>query len=111
MIENKSIVEKLTKFHKINDDLEDVEVKINDEDKTLILLGSLPWIFFEHFKDYVLYGKDAIITLDEVQTTIQEILKAKDLKIDNNGESLNVSRRGSECKWMYKFKRFGMLRL
>ena len=65
MVEYKSIVEELTEFHKIIDDLENIEVKIDDEDKALLLLSSLP-ISFDHFKGSLFYGKEGTITLDEV---------------------------------------------
>lgn len=45
MVEKKSILEKLIKFHKINDDIENIEVKIDDEDKDILLLSSLPRYF------------------------------------------------------------------
>ena len=106
MVDNKSIVEQLTEFHKIIDDLENIEVKIDDEDKGLLLLSSLPRSF-EHFKDALLYGKEGTITLDEVQTAVKskEFSKSKDLKIEDNGEDLNVSRGGGGRKGMSKSKR------
>lgn len=45
--------------------MENIEVKIDDEDKVLLLLILLSR-FFEHFKDALIYGKEDIITLDEV---------------------------------------------
>lgn len=48
MVENKSIVEQLTNFYKIIDDLENIEVRIYDEDNILLLLSSL-LISFKHF--------------------------------------------------------------
>ena len=65
MVENKSIVEQLTEFHKIIDDLDNIEVKIEDEDKAFLLLSSLPR-FFEHLRDALIYGKEGTITSDEV---------------------------------------------
>lgn len=70
MLENKTIVEQLTEFHKIIDDLENIEVKIDDEEKALLLLISLPKSF-EHFKDALINGKKVIITLDKVQTAVK----------------------------------------
>nr|KYP53352.1 Retrovirus-related Pol polyprotein from transposon TNT 1-94 [Cajanus cajan] len=81
------------------DDLENIEVQLEDEDKALFLLNSLPRNF-EHFKDAILYGKELDITLDEVQTSIRtkELQRQQDHKTDDNGESLNVSRGRSEKK-------------
>ena len=70
MVEHKSIVEQLTKVHKIIDDLENIKVKIYVVDKVLLLLSSLPRSF-EHFKDALLYGKEGTIILDEVQMTLK----------------------------------------
>ena len=86
-------------FNKILDDLENIEVKLEEEDKALLLLNSLPKSF-EHFKDAILYGKDQDITLEEVQTSIRtkEMQKQQDSKSEDNGESLNISRGRSEKK-------------
>lgn len=46
MVENKSIMEKLPGFHKIIYNLQNIEVKIEDEDKVLLLLSSLPNLEF-----------------------------------------------------------------
>lgn len=65
MVDKKSVVEQLTKFHKIIDDLENIEVNIDDEDKALLLLITL-LRSFENFKDAILNDKEGIITLYEV---------------------------------------------
>lgn len=65
MVENKSIVEQLKKFHKIINDLVNIESEIENEDKALVFLSSLPRSL-EHFKDSILYGNEGTITLDEV---------------------------------------------
>ena len=81
-------------------------MKIEDEDKALLLLSSL-LRSFEHFKDALLYGKEGTISLDEVQTAgkSKKISKSKDLNIGDGGEGLNVSRGGGERKGMSKSKR------
>ncbi|MCH84872.1 cytochrome P450 [Trifolium medium] len=56
----------LTQFNKIIDDLKNIKVKLDDENKNLILLSSLPRSF-ELYKDALLYGKEDNITLEEVQ--------------------------------------------
>ena len=70
MTESRTATEQLADFNKILDDLENIEVKLEEEDKTLLLLNSLPKSF-EYFKDAILYGKDQDITLEEVQTSIR----------------------------------------
>jgi len=70
MIESRIATEQLADFNKILDDLQNNEVKLEKEDKALLLLNSLPKSF-EHFKDAILYGKDQDIALEEVQTSIR----------------------------------------
>lgn len=86
MVENKSIVKSLNFFYKIIGDLENIEVKINDEDKPLLFLISLHRLF-EHFKN-------VLISSDEVYTTVisKKFSKGKDLNIDDSDEGLSVSK-------------------
>lgn len=97
MIESRTATKQLADFNKILDDLENIEVKLEEENKALLLLNSLPKSF-EHFKDAIIYGKDQDITLEEVQTSIRtkETQKQQDSKSEDNGESLNISRGRSE---------------
>lgn len=100
-------MEKFREFHKTINDLKNIEVKIEYEDKVLLLLSSLPRSF-EHFKGALLYGKEYTITLDEVQMVVRskEFAKVKDLKINDSGKILSISRGGGEHKGMSKSKRF-----
>lgn len=65
MVDTKHIVEQLEEFHKIYDDLQNIEVKIEDEGNAILLLNPLPKSF-EHFNGVLLYGKECTTTLDEV---------------------------------------------
>jgi len=87
-------MEQLTEFKKILDGLENIEVHLDDEDKVILLLCALPRSF-ESFKDTMLYGKEGIVTLEEIQTPLRtkELTKSEDLRDDENGEGLSVSRR------------------
>jgi len=58
-------MEKLAEFNKIIDDLVNIEVSLDDEYKSFLLLCSLPRSF-EHLKDTMLYRKEGTTTLDEV---------------------------------------------
>jgi len=49
-------MEQLTQFNKILDDLENIEVHLEDEDKVILLLCALSKLF-ESFKDTMFYGK------------------------------------------------------
>ncbi|KAE8658886.1 Detected protein of unknown function [Hibiscus syriacus] len=57
MHEEKSISEQIDEFNKIIDDLENIDVKMEDEDKALLLLNSIP-NSYDHFKDAMLYGRE-----------------------------------------------------
>jgi len=87
MVESKAIMEQLTEFNKIFDDLENIEVHIEVEDKFILLLCALPWSI-ESFKDIMLHGKEGTVTLEEVQADLRtkELTKSIDLRANENGE-------------------------
>ncbi|KAL8523272.1 hypothetical protein ACS0TY_013303 [Phlomoides rotata] len=53
-------------FNKVLDDLENIDIKMEEEDKALIILSALPKSF-ENFKDTILLGRQSSITPEEVQ--------------------------------------------
>lgn len=112
MAEYKSIVEQLTEFHKFINDVENIDMKIEDEDKVLHLLSSLSRSF-KHVKDSLLYGKECTITLDEVRKDVKfkQFLKVKDLNIEDSVEGLSVSRGGYERRGIFISNRFDKLRV
>ena len=63
MVESKAIMEQLTEFNKILDDLENTEVYLDEEDKAILLLCALPRSF-ESFKDTMFYGKEGNVILE-----------------------------------------------
>lgn len=65
MIEIKSLVKQLTKFHKIIDVLVNIEVKINDKDKVLFLLTTLQKVV-KNFNDVLIYFNKCTITFGQV---------------------------------------------
>jgi len=65
MTEERMLSDQIIDFNKILDDLENLEVKMEDEDKALMLLNGLP-SSYEHFKDAMLFGRDQTITLEEM---------------------------------------------
>jgi hypothetical protein len=89
---NKIHNETTDKIQQNHDDLTNIDVNLEDEDKTLHLLCALPKCY-ENFKDIMLYGKKGIVTLEEVQGALRtkELTKFKDLKVENNVNALDVS--------------------
>ena len=69
MAEGKSIEDQMDEFNKIIDDLENVDVKMEEEDQAIILLSALPKSY-EHFVDAMLYGRGQSLTLEEVQAAL-----------------------------------------
>jgi len=68
MKENTTVLEHLNFFNKVISELLPVDVKIDEEDKTLIFLSSLPESY-DHIITIMLYGKKTLI-LDEVMSTL-----------------------------------------
>jgi hypothetical protein len=60
MSEGTSMQSHLNEFNSIIVDLESLDVKIDDEDKTILLVVSLP-PSFKHFKEIMLYGEGLIV--------------------------------------------------
>ncbi|KAK2409141.1 alpha carbonic anhydrase [Trifolium repens] len=94
MVESKPITEQLAEFNKIIDDLTNIDVSLEDEDKVLHLLCTLPKSY-ESFKDTMLYGKETAVTLEEVQSALRtkELTKFKDLKVEDGGKGGSRGRR------------------
>jgi len=59
------MVGQLADFDNILDDLENINVKMKDEDNALLLLNALPKMC-ERFKDILLFTNRTTITLEEV---------------------------------------------
>ncbi|BAT96024.1 hypothetical protein VIGAN_08289200 [Vigna angularis var. angularis] len=99
MTESRTIEEQLAEFSKIVDDLENIDVRLEDKDKVVILLNALPRTF-EHFRDALLYGKDQVITLEEVVTSIRtkEFQKLQDSKATEVEASELVTVKGKGKK-------------
>jgi len=54
----------------ILDDPENIKVKLEDNNKVLLLLNIMPKMY-EHFKETLLFKKEQTTTLEEVQTSIR----------------------------------------
>ncbi|KAH9799312.1 hypothetical protein KPL71_000313 [Citrus sinensis] len=80
MKEGVAIKDHLDEFNKLILDLENVNIDLEDEDRALILLSSLPDTF-EHFVDTLLYGRQTLMLKD-----VKSALELKDLKKRSNGK-------------------------
>lgn len=94
ILDEKNVSEQIDEFIKILDDLENIEVKLEEEDKALILLNSLPRLF-ENFRDALLYGREHTLSLEEVQYAIRakELRNGLQSQGHIHGESLNTRGR------------------
>ncbi|KAL8497127.1 hypothetical protein ACS0TY_020707 [Phlomoides rotata] len=96
MSDSKDLNDQLDTFNKYIDDLEDLDVKLEDDDKALMLLNALPKSL-DNFKDSVLYGNQDGVSYDSVLTAVKtKILRVQgrdakdDKKAHDPAESLNV---------------------
>lgn len=89
-------------FNKLILDLENVNIILEDEDKVLILLSSLPYSY-EHFVDTLLYGRQSL-TLKDVNDALESkyLKKRSEMKDQNLSEGLTVKskldKRGNKEK-------------
>ena len=103
MEECSSLANHIDNFNRIILNLEDINVKLEDEDKAIILLSFL-LPSYEHFVDTLLYGRQSIIIVD-----IKDSLSSKEVtkKAEtNDGESL-MARERPEKKENNKKKKMG----
>ncbi|KAL8549463.1 hypothetical protein ACS0TY_008341 [Phlomoides rotata] len=112
MVDEKHILEQLDEFNKVLDDLENTDIKMEEKDKALIILSSLPKSF-ENFKDIILFGRQGSITLEEVQVALKskELYKVTDQASSSTCEGLTVKgkhlkksnfKKGNTNKWRNK---------
>ena len=90
MHEGSSLDEHLDEFNKVCDTLETIDAALEDEDKALLLISSLPKSY-EHFIDALMYGRQTL-SLDEVKSALStKKLQGKQESLGNSsGEGLTV---------------------
>uniref|UniRef100_A0A803QBY2 Retrovirus-related Pol polyprotein from transposon TNT 1-94 n=1 Tax=Cannabis sativa TaxID=3483 RepID=A0A803QBY2_CANSA len=100
MDESKEIRRHLDDYNKIILNLNNLGVKIEEEDQAIILLSSLPKMY-EYFVDTIFNGEDTL-TMTEVKAALcsKEIQK-KDDRADNSGDGLFIA-KGKFKKKDYK---------
>lgn len=69
MAEGTSIQAHLNKFNSIIIDLENLDIKIKDEDKTVLLIVSLP-PSYKHFKEIMLYDNHDTLSFEDVKASL-----------------------------------------
>ena len=92
--EGKSIRTHLEEFREIINDLENLEIKTDDEDLAMHLLYSLP-PSYKSFRDTMLYGKENI-SLEEVCSSLLTRDKMDTLHHEENGEGLYTRGRPTD---------------
>lgn len=108
--EDKVLVEQLDMFNKLILDLENIEVKIDDEDQVLLLLYALPRSH-THFKETLLYGRE-YLTIEEVQSTLyfNYLNERNEHKPYSIGEGLFVKGKSSKKDGKYERKKCMVLK-
>lgn len=96
MTEDKSLLEKIDDFNKIMDDLLNIEVNLEEEDKGILLLNSIPKSY-KSVKDAIIFGRTTV-TYDEVITKLKtkELQRTQENQGSFNGEGLNVRGRSEK---------------
>lgn len=95
MKDNQKLQDHIDEFNKLCLDLENINVKYDDEDRVLVLLHSLPWSY-EHFVDILHHSREKL-SLDDVIGA----LNSKDLrfKLDEKsptGDVLTIRSRNTK---------------
>ena len=96
MKEGTAMKDHLDEFNKLILDLENVNVMLEDEDRALILLSSLP-NSYEHFVDTLLYGRQTL-TLKDVKNALEskDLKKRSDFKDQAIGDGLFVKTKSEK---------------
>ena len=87
--EDMPILQHSNAFNKILSDLLALEVKLEEEDKSLLLLSSLP-SSYDHLATTIMYGKETLQLEDIRQMLQNELMK----KTDSTEEALGLFVKG-----------------
>jgi hypothetical protein len=82
MSEGTSMQSHLNEFNLIIVDLESLDVKIDNEDKAILLVVSLP-PSFKHFKEIMLYGNHTSLSFENVKSNL---LSKEKFDVDSHSE-------------------------
>ncbi|GJR98627.1 retrovirus-related pol polyprotein from transposon TNT 1-94 [Tanacetum coccineum] len=84
-----SVQDHLDEFNNILIDLENLDVDIDDEDKAVLLVISLP-ASYKHFKEIMLYGNRETLSFDDVKSALLSKQKYDDdVELEREGKGNN----------------------
>lgn len=96
MSEGTPIQTHLNEFNSITVDLENLDVTIDDEDKAVLLIVSLP-PSYKHFKEIMLYGNRVSLSFEDVKSHLLSKEKFDtEIHSENSGEGLVIRGRNAE---------------
>nr|GEU55403.1 retrovirus-related Pol polyprotein from transposon TNT 1-94 [Tanacetum cinerariifolium] len=90
-----SVQDHLDEFNTILIDLENLDVDIDDEDKAVLLVISLP-AFYKHFTEIMLYGNRETLSFDDVKYALFSKQKYDNDVEPESGEGLVARGRSSD---------------
>nr|GEX99708.1 retrotransposon protein, putative, Ty1-copia subclass [Tanacetum cinerariifolium] len=90
-----SVQDHLDEFNTILIDLENLDVDIDDEDKAVLLVISLP-ASYKYFKEIMLYGNRETLSFDDVKSALLSKQKYDDDVEPESGEGLVARGRSSD---------------
>nr|GEX42753.1 retrovirus-related Pol polyprotein from transposon TNT 1-94 [Tanacetum cinerariifolium] len=90
-----SVQDHLDEFNTILIDLKNLDVDIDDEDKVVLLVISLP-ASYKHFKEIILYGNRKTLSVDDVKSALLSKQKYNDDVEPESGEGLVARGRSSD---------------
>ena len=96
MKEETAVLDYLSFFNKVISELLTVDVKINEEDKALILLSSFPQSY-DHIFTTMLHGKETIILEEVTSTLLSNEIRKRQIKRSRQ-DRVWWSREGKEEK-------------
>ena len=105
MVEGTAIQSHLNEFNSILLDLENIDIKIDDEDKVVLLVVSLPSTY-KHFKEIMLYGNNDTLSFKGVKYNLLSKEKI-DFEVHSMDKCEDLSVRGrTQERWRTSDKNF-----
>ena len=96
MTEGSSLRAHLNEFNTILIDLENLEVKIEDEDKAVLLVVSIP-PSYKHFKEIMLYSSNDTLSYEDVKSNLLSKEKFDhEMPTEKKGDALTARGRNQE---------------